>query len=282
MVYYCPHGSRAVRPVNSSRVAHIRQTCRRMDTARLPAVKLVINANAHNRQPLRQLLYSLLSVGHSLWEDTIVVLGGSAREVPPTRELVSSFAGVPPDTAVPSPVTGAPATLVVVQAALHSYDYHAFDALWRYRDHRLIAAQGYMYTMDTTLAHPGFPKRLIDLGRNQFRQSDSKRCSLQVLTVPLPNANICAFGVGVLFNYGPNFWLPNLTKREAVDIEKSCEGSRARALVEFAGAVVEQRPRKSCGHHDIYSTGRAPRLCWYYDGLNLLKFQDARPSSMEY
>ena len=76
MVYNCLHGRRVANPLNSSRVSTTRLGCRRLNTATLPAVKLVINANARDKQPLRQLLYSLLSVGHYLWEDTIVVLGG--------------------------------------------------------------------------------------------------------------------------------------------------------------------------------------------------------------
>ena len=57
------------------------------------------------------------------------------------------------------------ATLVVVRVKQHSFDYHGYHALWRYRHHRLVAGQGYLYTVDTTLAHPGFPRRLDDLGR---------------------------------------------------------------------------------------------------------------------
>ena len=273
MVYHCVHGQRVAKPLNSSRVSATRLSCRRLNTAALPAVKLVINANARDRQPLRQLPYSLLSVGHYLWDDTIVVLGGGAADIPPARQLVSSFAGVSADSVHSS--TTKPATLVVIQTAYHSYDYHAFDALWRYRHDSLVAGQGFVYTMDTTLAHPGFPRRLLELGKNIFRHSESKRCSIQVLSVPLPNANLCAFGVGVLLNYGTNFRLPNLTKREAVDIEKGCAGSRAKPIVDF-GALIEQHPRKSCGYHDVYATRRSPRLCWYYDGLNLLKFHDSR------
>jgi hypothetical protein len=188
MVYHCVHGQRVAKPLNSSRVSATRLSCRRLNTAALPAVKLVINANARDRQPLRQLLYSLLSVGHYLWDDTIVVLGGGAADIPPARQPVSSFAGVSADSVHSS--TTKPATLVVIQTAYHSYDYHAFDALWRYRHDSLVAGQGFVYTMDTTLAHPGFPRRLLELGKNIFRHSESKRCSIQVLSVPLPNANL--------------------------------------------------------------------------------------------
>ena len=274
MVYYCPHGTRVVRPLNGTLASSIRLSCKRWGTSRFPPIKYVINANARDRKPLQQLLFSLLSVGHYLWEDTIVVLGGGGVDLPPARQLVSTFAGVSAQ-AVPSTMTGNPATLVVVHTAAHAYDYHAYDALWRHRRSELISAQGYLYASDTTLAHPGFPKRLTEIGKNIFQQSESQRCSLQVMTPPLPNANLCAFGVGVLLNYGANFRLPNLTKLEAVDIEKNCEGSRARALIEF-GSTIEQRPRKTCGHHDVYVAKRAPRLCWYYDGLNLLKFQDPK------
>ena len=247
-----------------------------MQTAKLPPIKLVVNANARNLRALRQLLFSLLSVGHYLWEDTVVVLGGDGMNLPPTRRRVSEFAGVPSDA--PISLSNVHATLVVVHMAEHSFDYHGYNALWQYQDDPLIAAQGYLYTVDTTLAHPGFPRRLHELGK-LFRQTESKRCSLQVITVKLPNANLAAFGIGVLLQYRTNFLVPNMTKHEAVDIEKACEGSRAKALVEFAGSVVEQHPRKSCGHHDVYVTRRSPRLCWYYDGLHLLKFQDPHTTS---
>jgi hypothetical protein len=174
--------------------------------------------------------------------------------------------------------TSRTATLVVVHSAVHAYDYHAYDALWRHRRDPLIRAQGYLYTVDSTLAHPGFPRRFAELGK-VFERSESKKCSVQVLTVPLPNSNLCSFGFGVLLSYGRNFGqLANLTKREAVDIEKACVGSRARALAEFAGSVITQHDRKSCGHHDVYVTRQHPRLCWYYDGLNLLKFHNAHVS----
>ena len=251
----------------------VRSRCKRMETTRFPPIKLVINAAARNRQPLQQLLFSLLSVGHRKWEDTIVVLGGGGADVPPTRHYVGEFVGVSHEATQASHAMNA--TLVVVRVAQHSFDYHGYHALWRYRHHRLVAGQGYLYTVDTTLAHPGFPRRLDDLGRI-FQKPDAKQCSMHVHSVPLPNANLCAFGFGVLLHYGNNFDLPNLSKREAVDIEKGCAGSRARPLVHFAGSLVEQHARKGCGFHDVYATGRHPRICWYYDGLHLMKFHDAR------
>ena len=249
----------------------IRQLCKRARTSQMSPIKLIINANSHDRRPLRQLLFSLLSVGYSQWSDTIIVTGGGGVDRPPTRQLVSECAGVTMDRTGIGPGP----SLVTVHVAETAFDYHAFNALWQHRDNQLISAQGYIYTVDTTLVHPGFPKRFFELGKN-FQRAESKQCSMHVHTVPLPNANICAFGVGVLFNYGTNFAIPNLTKREAVEIEKDCVGSRGLSLVHFARSVVMQRPRQSCGHYDVYTTRQSPRLCWYYDTLHLLKFHDAR------
>ena len=277
MVHDCLHGTsvRAALKPNRTTEWSIRLRCKRMETARLPAIKLVINANWHKRQALFQLLYSLVSVGHVMWEDTVVVLGGGGVDIPPQSHLVSTFAGVPDSAVYSTDAHATNATLAVVHTAEQAFDYHGYHALWRYRHHRLVAAQGYLYTVDTSLAHPGFPARLRDLGK-AFQRQESKMCSMQVFSVPLPNANLCAFGFGVVLNYGNNFHLTNLTKREAVDIEKGCADSRAHPLVDFAGSLVTQHERKSCGAHDVYVTRRSPRLCWYYYDLRLMKFHDAR------
>ena len=258
--------------MNRTTESSIRQLCKKMRTSQMSPIKLIINANSRDHRPLRQLLFSLLSVGYSQWRDTVIVIGGGGQDRPPTRQLVSEYAGVTMDHTEPG--VGRGPSLVTMHVAEAAFDYHGFSALWQHRHHQLVAAQGYIYTVDTTLVHPGFPRRFFELGKN-FQRVESKMCSMHVHTVPLPNANICAFGVGVLFNYGANFAIPNLTKREAIEIEKDCVGSRGLSLVHFARSVVTQRPRQSCGHHDVYATRQSPRLCWYYDTLQLLKFHDA-------
>ena len=278
MVVQCEHGYRAVRPLNRTQKVSILLRCKRLDTVRLPPIKLVINANARDLRPLRRLIFSLLSVGHRLWDDTVIVLGGNGANVPPMREPLGTLAGLLFDPRFDNQTReprASSATPVVVRTATHSFDYHGLDALWRYRHNSLIAAQGFLYTVDSTLAHPGFPKRLGELARN-FRRTESKRCSMEVHTVPLPNANLAAFGIGALLAYGNNFGrLSNMSKAEAISIEKGCEGSRARNLIEFASSVATHHARQPCGAMDIYNTGDHPRLCWYYHGLELYKFHDA-------
>ena len=154
-----------------------------------------------------------------------------------------------------------------------SFDYHGLAALHVHARHPLVAARGYIYTLDTTLAHPSFPQHFDYIARIFVRAQTN--CSSALFTAPLPASNIFVFGRGVVQLYRNAFSSMALTKAEAVLLEKGLSTTH-RSLVAF-GAPVRFSPRRRayCGSgYDPYRLQRRTvlRRCYYYEELGLFKF----------
>ena len=130
--------------------------------------------------PLRQLFASLAAVGFEQWQHVMVVLGGSAADQPPRMQAIDSLlTGSEPSSQRKPPrafATHMPNSVAVVRSRYMMTDYHGLAALYTYACHPLVAARGYLYTLDTSLAHLSFPSR-FDAVAAAFRSSE---CSTTV------------------------------------------------------------------------------------------------------
>ena len=240
--------------------------------------------------PLAQLLLSLVSVGFFAWEHVLIVIGGAHSEEPPHHEPLESLLGstaslatsLAASTSVASPAATSPTSddlaappisstgkprlasgpttglaVAVIRTRRHASDYHGLGALYTHARHALVAARGYLYALDTCLAHPSFPSRFAAVAA----AFSSSECSGVLYTVALPNSNLAAFGRGVVLAYQNHFsHLKMRTKREGIAIELGEAPFHQRSLVAFATKVVLARKRREdCGWYDTFRTGAARR-----------------------
>ena len=187
------------------------------DVTRPSSVKLVVNTYAGSR-PLQVLMYSLLAAGFERFDDTIFVRGGGGRDSPPRYSTLDAIAGVSMEQR----------RAVLVEVPQSNFDWHGLAALHKYRDHPLVRASGYLYTLDSTTVAYKFPGIL-----NRFDFSNP----MIVYTVPLPNSNIAAFGAGVVRAFGHSYEV-NVSKAEGLIVEFN-QGSVAgmRSLVSWGEAA---------------------------------------------
>lgn len=159
--------------------------------------KLVVNAYIGSPF-VENLIYSLKGADFTAFADVIFVLAGAPENREPVFKQLREFTSIPDKD-----------YSVVIEVQKHNYDLHGFAALNRHKDHPLVKAAGYLYSLDSVTFDPGF--------REVFNAFNFKDRDI-VYTVPLPNSNIAAFGYGVVENYGNTFEEP-ISKKEGVIIE---------------------------------------------------------------
>lgn len=200
-------------------------------------MKVVINSHTRYTQPRAQLLDSVRESSFPM-TDVIVVIGGVEQSSPPSTTDTS---------------------WVKIECTEEAYDFHALTCLFRYKDHPLVRADGYLYLHDTcTVERETFVQCLRDLDFSS---------PYTIYGPPLPAANICALARGVVERIG---WTYNkhISKREAISIEKGVSATTPH-LYRF-GAVKPMPPRRRLGLCEPYDDGA--RIHYFYHKFGVHKY----------
>lgn len=159
-----------------------------------PEMKIVINSGAGRSEvPRDVLLQSLADSAFDQWNRVVLVIGGDEVDAPP--ELVPVISVVP---GLASRLKSADVKLVQVRTKLMNFDLHGLAMLARWRDHPLLWARGYFYTLETAQFRHDFATRLDQLDQQLATAST-------ILTTTPPNANVYVLGRDVVSSFGQNF-----------------------------------------------------------------------------
>lgn len=214
-----------------------------------PTIRLVINSHVRYWKPLNILLQSLVSVSWTRWDDMVIFMGGSRRNIAPYKGLH----------------TWTPQGITIVNLTLNNFDYNGLAGLYRYRDDPLVRADVYFYLHDSTKVGKSFPQVFPSL-KDNFHLGE----------VRLPggaNSNIYHFSHAVVERYKRNYDI-NLTKGEAVNLELGGVNAWVRGtrhIGHFAKKVVWLRGRQGRGSADVYGTG-IKRTIWWYPDYDIYKY----------
>jgi len=152
--------------------------------------------------------------------------------------------------------------LTFVETQFMNYDLTGLYALHRYKDHEALQAQAYLYVLDTSTVGPNFPTKFENMSNIEYNQ---------YIGFPRPASNTCAFGRGVLEEFGNNFET-QLTKKEGLSFEFGDHRRDMKQVQDFAKNVTLLHERQEHGDDvDLYETGY-PRKCFYYEDLDLYKY----------
>jgi len=161
------------------------------------SLKVVINSHVNYRKPLSHLLESILQSDScrvaNMLENIIVCLAQSDGPCGPQLTPLADIADVPAQFARQE--------VVVIRAAMNSFDWTAHHMLWMHRDSPLVESDYYLYVLDTSVLEKDFWIKTNDLlpskGEDPFREC--------IRITPMPHSSISIFGKGVVRNYGENF-----------------------------------------------------------------------------
>lgn len=220
-------------------------------------MKLVINSSISYTVPLTTLLVSLTESDFDAFGDVIVVRGGAAQDRVGARRICDIL-----------PLTQCKQIVFVIDTTGENYDYHGFDAVYRFRHHDDVQSPWYFYVLDTVTVEPDFG--------TLFRHMSAKCENVPgdrptIVSCALPNSNICIFNAALVLRYKGIFSTDKLTKKEAMMVE--C-GHRVRAikpLVAYAKVKLPLAPRTFVEQCDPYDTG-FDRDKWHYPDLHLHKY----------
>lgn len=200
-------------------------------------------------KPLNVLLRSLVSIGWTRWDDVVIFMGGSTRDIPPYKGLQTWTRG----------------GITIVNMTLNNYDYNGMAGLYAYRNDSAVRADTYFYIHDSTKVGGDFAKIFPRL-RDGFWPGE--------LRIPRPPcSNIYTFSHTLVEIYKRNYDV-NLTKGEAVSLELSGAGANIRGvrpLLFFAKKTTWLRGRQKRRDEDVYKTG-VPRTVWWYPDYDLYKY----------
>jgi hypothetical protein len=212
-------------------------------------MKLIINSNINYKKPLSKMLESLIASGFSRFEDVVVVIGECGSDDEPRKIKISEISNLSCDEEV-----------IVVRMKLNNFDYTGYHALHVHSQHPLLISEWYMYTLDTVTFTDRFLTFLVK----------SNPSSEEILIPQSPHSNICAFGSGVIKNYGDNFGV-ELDKNEAIRLEFDKSISKNVKSISNFGKITRVLSRTPAGQYDIYETG-FPRKAFYYPEFGLNKW----------
>ena len=205
-------------------------------------MKIVVNSCVAHADALQQLLTSLQTAQFPA-ADAVVVLGGSDVAEGPTVTVDG---------------------WVRICCKEQTFDYHGLTCLFRYREHELVKADGYLYIHDTCVADTTLPQRLAT-----YDFSTNPAC---IYGPPSPAANICAFGHRVIVNIGLTYDC-SISKREAINIEKGTS-MKFPPIYRF-GVLRSLAPRRRIGECNRYGDGT--RTVYYYPAFGLYKYVTQNP-----
>ena len=203
-------------------------------------MKVVVNSCVTHGNALAQLLLSVRQSDFPA-SDLIVVVGGADECAEPLRTREGH---------------------VQIQCTKQAFDFHGFTCLFQYKNHPLVTADGYLYIHDTCIAKSDIAKRLAAL-------DFSNPCV--IYGPPLPAANMCAFGYGVLERIGATYDIP-ISKSEAMRIER---GMSSIPHPYRFGSLQLLPARRRVGECDPYTDGQ--RISFYYDSFGVYKYVTANP-----
>ena len=179
-------------------------------------------------------------------DEVIVVKGCSQVDVEPFRETLCGF------------------EVTVIHLNCNHYDFNAVCGLYKYINHPLIVAKGYILIHDTCEATDSLSSVMKKL---DFSDSNV------VYSPPAPAANICAFGRNVLVRMSnAKAFCVIVSKRQAIDVEH--ERSRDSPPIHHYGRRVSIRPRRRCG---VNTTFGDVRISFFYPDFGIYKFVTMRP-----
>lgn len=169
-------------------------------------VKIVINSVMGYRRPLTTLLESILesdyiSLNRSSSDDNLPV---------PLDIIISLGKTSDTDLIARSPIiqplnviadVSSSYTVTVVYTSENNFDWTALHQLYQYRQHQLIAADYYLYLLDTCKVENHFWKKVLSkismIGNDPYRE--------RVMLTTKPHSSIAIFGSGIIENYQRNF-----------------------------------------------------------------------------
>jgi len=207
--------------------------------------KLIINSHVMYADVLDVLLNSLKEVDFQNFNDVVVFVGGSNADSEP-------YIGKD--------------DITFVNMTLNSFDLHGFSGLYKHRLHPRVEADAYMYIHDSVTVGKCFPEVFKNLELSTFELitpnvgGDKKDEAF---------SNICAFGKGVVENYGHNFDIP-LTKGEGWHVENGESARGVKSILQF-GQQHRVTRRIILGKEDMYKTGH-PRVKVWYTEFDIYKY----------
>ena len=192
-------------------------------------LKLVINTCTQNAAgPMAMIQRTLEQVGFACWSDVIVVEGNADDEAAPAPMAAVNTTGVH--------------TMTLIRTSKNNYDFHAYSALYKYREDPTVKAPSYLYMHDTCIPNPYFVDRFNAIAT----ELDGK--PKEILAVTKLQSNIYAFGSDVVEAYQHNF-------------DPQIESSRAR--YKWRGVITRQSDASTSlaiskiGVHAVRSAKRA-------------------------
>ena len=210
-------------------------------------MKLVVNSNINYKKPLSKMIESLINSGFKKFDDVIVVMGQCENDEGPRKIKISEISGLSSNEQV-----------TLIKMKLNNFDYTGYHALHLHSSHPLVISDWYMYVLDTVTFTSDF----------LFFLEKASLDSEELLITKKPHSNICAFGCGVVNNYGDNFGT-EINKDEAIRLEFEEEIQKNIKGICSFGRISHVRSRVLLGNKDIYKTGFARRGFYYPDfGIN--------------
>jgi hypothetical protein len=174
---------------------------------REPKVKIVINSVISYRKALTVLLESILASDYLAYNnhdncsnsrlEIIVSLGQCADQTLIAQSpMLKTIAGIT-DLASEKQVT-------VIYCAENNYDWTALHQLYQHRSHELIAADYYLYLLDTCKVDQDHFWKKVSMKITEIITSNDPFRERVMLTSK-PHSSIAIFGSGVIENYQRNF-----------------------------------------------------------------------------
>ena len=216
-------------------------------------LKLVINTCTQNAAgPMAMIQRTLEQVGFACWSDVIVVEGNADDEAAPAPMAAVNTTGVH--------------TMTLIRTSKNNYDFHAYSALYKYREDPTVKAPSYLYMHDTCIPNPYFVDRFNAIAT----ELDGK--PKEILAVTKLQSNIYAFGSDVVEAYQHNFD-PQIEKFPGTVQMERCNHPTVRCLNEFGDLKDWGARRKvgEAGSWDPFGTGIA-RTRYDYETFGFAKY----------
>lgn len=220
-------------------------------------MKVVINTHPNYRKALAILLQSIIDSDYKDYSN-IIIVDNQSPESEPTEKLISDLVELDINE-----------TIVYIGMKYNSFDYGAYNALYFYKEHKLVKDTTYFYLHDTCIVDKDWISKV-----QRFKP---------IKTFPLfgyePfNSNIFLFHHTEINGYGDIF-NREVSKDLAIDMEYKLvffEDGRSYRPLGLRGYLSKVGTRKNIEQReDYYKTGRT-RSKHYYPEFGVTKFMSAK------